>query len=72
MFLPNRSSRYSKLIDHQETSSHYYEFLEYLDKPVMTLTELLKANGGRLAPPVILTILKQLVSSSFSDMTASL
>jgi len=53
-----------KLLAYQETSTFYYEFLEYLDKPVMTLTELLKLSGSTLAPSIVTTIFAQLVGAT--------
>jgi len=55
----------SKLVGHQETKNNFYEFLEYLEKPVMTLSELMKANGGTLSPTIALNIFAQLVPFLF-------
>jgi len=52
-----------KLLAHQETSSYYYEFLEYLEKPTMTLTDLLKLSGTHLTVSITTAIFSQLVSA---------
>lgn len=51
------------MIDHQETSGHYYEFLEYLEKPAMTLSELLKLNNSTVPPSIAAKIFGQLISA---------
>jgi serine/threonine protein kinase len=52
-----------KLIGSRETTDNYYEFLEYLEKPALTLTELLKQAGNILEPTMIVRIFSQLVSA---------
>jgi len=52
-----------KMVDHQETTNHYYEFLEYLEKPTMTLSEMLKLNGATVAPSIAAKIFGQLVGA---------
>jgi len=52
-----------KMVAHQETSSYYYEFLEYLEKPTMTLTDLLKLSGSHLTVSITTAIFSQLVSA---------
>lgn len=51
------------MIDHQETSGYFYEFLEYIEKPAMTLTDLLKINGSTLPPSIATKIFAQLVGA---------
>jgi len=52
-----------KMVDHQETTNNYYEFLEYLEKPTMTLSEMLKLNGSTVPPSIAAKIFGQLVGA---------
>jgi serine/threonine protein kinase len=51
------------MVDHQETTNNYYEFLEYLEKPTMTLSEMLKLNGSTVPPSIAAKIFGQLVGA---------